>query len=110
MATPTKNMRRPVRRNHIFAKDRNATHVESISMTPATASIAVGATQQMAIAFTPADADNKNVAYTSSAPAVATVNASGLVTGVSAGSATITATTEDGAKTDTSDITVTAAP
>lgn len=84
------------------------TAVVSITATPATASIAVAGTQQISQTFSPTTASNKNVTYTSSAPAVATVNSSGLVTGVSAGSATITVTTQDGSKTSTSVITVTA--
>ena len=44
----------------------------------------------------PENADNTNVAWASSDVAVATVDASGRVTGVKAGSATITATAEDG--------------
>ena len=46
--------------------------------------------------------------WTSSNPGVATVSAAGLVTGVGAGTATITATTVDGGYTATSAVTVTA--
>lgn len=80
----------------------------SISMTPATSNLAVAATLQMVVAFTPANTTNQNVAYTTSNAGRATVSATGLVTGVSAGAVTITATSEDGAKVDTSTITVTA--
>lgn len=45
---------------------------------------------------TPSNADNKSVSWSSSSDGVATVDASGKVTGVKAGSATITATAEDG--------------
>ncbi len=47
------------------------------------------------------------MSWTSSNTAVATVNSTGLVTGVSAGTATITATTQNGGRTATSAITVT---
>lgn len=75
----------------------------SVSVTPATASIAVAGTQQLTAALTPVNATAPTVWSTSNA-AVATVSASGLVTGVSAGSATITAT-NDG-QTDTCVVTV----
>jgi hypothetical protein len=76
------------------------------NMLPATASIAVGATQQLTVTTTPTNATDAKV-FTSGTPGVATVSATGLVTGVSAGSATITVTV--GGVSDTSVITVTGA-
>lgn len=64
--------------------------VTSITMLPATATIAVAATQQLTSTVAPVSAWNKALTYTSSAPAVATVSATGLVTGVTSGTATIT--------------------
>ena len=58
----------------------------------------------------PADATNQNVTWTSSNPGVATVSPSGLVTGVSAGSATITVTTADGGKTNACNVIVSSTP
>lgn len=82
--------------------------VASVSVAPSTASIAVAATRQLTASALPAEAA-QNVTWTSSAPSVATVSSSGLVTGVSAGSATITATSvSDVTKTSTAAITVTA--
>ena len=78
-----------------------------VDISPATASLAVGATQQLTAAVTPADATNKAVTWTSSAPGIATVTNTGLVKAVAKGSATITATTADGGFTKTSAITVT---
>jgi uncharacterized protein YjdB len=49
----------------------------------------------------PSNAINKNVSWKSSNTSVATVSSIGVVTGVSAGSATITVTTEDGGYTAT---------
>lgn len=63
----------------------------SIAVTPATANVAVGATQQLAVATNLGVDVTATATYTSSDPAVATVDAAGLVTGVAAGTATITA-------------------
>ncbi|KFB88958.1 DNA breaking-rejoining protein [Serratia grimesii] len=82
--------------------------VTGVTVAPATASITVGATQQLTPTILPADASDKTGTWSSSATGKATVNQSGLVTGVSAGSAIITFTSNDGAKTSTSAITVTA--
>jgi hypothetical protein len=54
----------------------------------------------------PANATNQNVTWVSSATAIATVSASGLVTGIAVGTATITVTTQDGGFTAPSTITV----
>ncbi|WP_161595779.1 Ig-like domain-containing protein [Flavobacterium pectinovorum] len=80
--------------------------VASVSVTPATASLYAGNTQQLSATIAPANATNKTITWTSSNNAVATVNSSGLVTAVSAGTATITTTTQDGNKTATATITV----
>lgn len=82
--------------------------VTGVTIAPKTASIAVGATQQLTPTVAPSNATNKAVTYSSSDTGKATVNASGLVTGVAAGTSTITVTTTDGSKTDTAVITVTA--
>ena len=65
-------------------------------------------TQQLTPTIAPAGATNKAVTYVSSDPTKATVNASGLVTGVAIGTTTITVTTADGSKTDTCAVTVAA--
>jgi hypothetical protein len=54
----------------------------------------------------PANAANKAVAWKSSNTAIAKVDANGTVTAVAIGKATITCTTEDGAKTVTCNVTV----
>ena len=80
--------------------------VTGISLNSGSATILVNGTQQLDAVVAPADATNKNVSWTSSNTAVASVNNTGLVTGIAAGNATITATTQDGNKTATSQITV----
>lgn len=82
--------------------------VTGVTVTPATTSVAVGATRQLTPTVAPADATNKAVTYSSSDTSKATVNSSGLITGVAAGTATVTTTTADGSKTATTAVTVTA--
>ncbi|MGG5838761.1 Ig-like domain-containing protein [Huaxiibacter chinensis] len=82
--------------------------VASVSVTPATSSGAVGSTVQLTANVLPSDATDKTGAWSSSDATKATVSSSGLVTRVATGTATITFTTNDGGKTGTSSITVTA--
>jgi uncharacterized protein YjdB len=82
--------------------------VTSVTVAPPTASVPVGQTVQLTA--TPKDANGgpltgRVVTWSSGNTSVATVNGSGLVTGVVAGSATITATSEG--QSGTSAITVT---
>lgn len=83
-------------------------NVASITISPSTVTKVVGQTQQLTINWTPSDSTIKTIAsWVSSDPTKATVNATGLVTAVAAGTTTITATTTDGAKTATKLVTVT---
>jgi uncharacterized protein YjdB len=71
--------------------------VASVTVTPATASIGVGATRQVAAALKDSAGTvltGRTVTWTSSNSGVATVSASGLVQAVGVGTATITATSE----------------
>lgn len=81
--------------------------VTGVSLSPTSASAGVGVTQQLTATVSPSNATNKSVTWSSSNTGIATVNSSGLVTGVAAGSATITVTTVDGNKTATCAINVT---
>ena len=65
-----------------------------------------GQSAQATAAVAPADADNQNVSWSSSDEAVATVDADGKVTAIAAGTASITATTEEGGFKDSADVTV----
>src|SRR5206468_3999870 len=81
--------------------------VASLAVSPAAASVRVGGTQQL-VAVTKDSAgtalSGRVVTWSSSNTAVATVSSAGLVTGQTAGSTTITATSES--KSGTSSITV----
>ncbi len=67
----------------------------------------MGATETLSATVTPVDVTDKSVQFTSSDEAIATVTpVQGKITGVKAGTATITATTTNG-KTATCKITVT---
>jgi uncharacterized protein YjdB len=81
--------------------------VTGVTVSPTSATFNVGATQQLAATISPSNATNKTVSWSSSNAAVASVSASGLVTGVAVGNAVITVTTQDGNKTAASTVTVT---
>jgi hypothetical protein len=84
--------------------------VATVSVSPAAPSVNVGQAVQLTVTLKDANGNTltgRVVTWGSSNPAAATVNGSGLVTGVAAGSATITATSET--KTGTAVITVTIA-
>jgi acetyl esterase/lipase/uncharacterized protein YjdB len=83
--------------------------VATVSVTPGSATIGSGATVQLAASVKDAYGivlTGRAVSWSTSAPGVATVSQSGLVTGVGGGQATITATSEG--RSGTSQITVTA--
>lgn len=76
-----------------------------ISLDKTIATIVKGATETLVATVAPAEATNKNVIWTSSDEAIATV-ADGVVTGVTEGNATITAKSEDGNFEATCEVTV----
>lgn len=83
--------------------------VESITVTPATQELVIGEKTQLKVAYTPENAVNKSVVWTTSDNAVITVYSTGWVTANGVGTAEITATTLNG-KTGIATITVTAPP
>jgi uncharacterized protein YjdB len=85
----------------------NPIPVSGVSLKPST-SLDVGGTETLYATITPSNATNQNVTWASSNASTATVSAGGLVTGVAAGTATITVTTVDGSKTATCNVTVSA--
>jgi uncharacterized protein YjdB len=84
-----------------------AVKVTGVELNKATFSLVVGTNEKLAATVKPDDAANKNVTWSSSNTAVATVDEQGEVTAVTAGETTITVTTEDGGKTATCAVTVT---
>lgn len=73
-----------------------------------TATVEAGNTYQLIATVQPTNATNKKVTWSSDKTDIATVNENGLVTAKAAGTANITVTTEDGSKTATCAVTVTA--
>jgi uncharacterized protein YjdB len=80
--------------------------VTGVSLDKATASLDEGETDTLALILSPSNATNQNVVWSSSNPGVATVTATGVVTGISYGTATITVTTSDGGYTASCVVTV----
>lgn len=68
----------------------------SVTLSPSSASVPVGQTVQLTATVLDQDGNviTRTLTWATSDPAIATVNASGLVTGVAAGTATITATVQ----------------
>lgn len=92
-----------------FAAATAGKSVTSVKLDQTTATVQVGKTLQLTGTITPSTATNQSVTWSSGNSAVATVNSSGVVTGVKAGTATITVKTADGGKTATCKVTVTTA-
>jgi hypothetical protein len=80
--------------------------VTGVSLDNSSLRILKEATAQLNATIAPANASNKKVNWTSTNNSVATVSASGLVTAVAAGTATVTATTADGGFTANCTVTV----
>ena len=80
--------------------------VTSVTLNKTSTSILVGGNDTLTATVLPEDATNQNVTWKSDKPEIASVDANGKVTGVAAGEATITVTTEDGGKTATCKVTV----
>ena len=86
--------------------DEPAVGVTGVTLDQPTLSLEIDETATLVATIAPANAANQSVRWTSSDETVATVDTVGLVTGVGIGSATITVTTVDGAKTATCEVTV----
>ena len=82
--------------------------VTGVTLNKSTMALTVGGTGTLSATVAPDNATNKNVTWNSSNTDVATVDNSGKVTAVAVGEAVITVTTEEGEKTATCSVTVTA--
>jgi uncharacterized protein YjdB len=83
-------------------------NVTSVTLNKSTLALKVGGTEKLTKTVKPTTATNKSVSWTSSDKSVATVNSSGTVTAVGAGTATITCKAKDGSgKKATCKVTVT---
>ncbi|QTH40003.1 family 16 glycosylhydrolase [Cohnella sp. LGH] len=80
--------------------------VTGVSLNQSTAQLQVGQNVQLNATVAPSNATNKQVTWTVSNSGVAYVSQNGVVTGVSPGTATVTATTADGNKTAVCNVTV----
>ena len=84
--------------------------VTGVSLNKSSTSIDADNSEYLYATITPSNATNQNVTWTSSNDYAATVSASGLVTAVAVGTATITVKTQDGDKTASCAVTVNAIP
>ena len=80
--------------------------VTGVNITQTNVTVSKGKTSSLTATVSPSNATNKAVTWSSSNTSVATVSSSGVVTGVSAGTAVITVTTKDGSYKDTCTVTV----
>ena len=86
--------------------DSAGVSVKGVTVSPASLELAVGGSSRLTCTITPSDATDKGVTWSSAKESVASVDQGGNVTGVGAGSTTITVRTEDGGKTATCSVTV----
>jgi len=80
--------------------------VTDVSLNKSTTTLSVGSTEKLIATISPTTASNKNVIWSSSNSNIASVSTDGTVTANAAGTAVITAKTEDGSKTDTCTVVV----
>ena len=84
----------------------NPIAVTGVSLNKTSMSMTAGDTQTLTATITPSNATDKSVTWSSNNTSVATVSSSGVVTAKAAGMATITVTTNDGAKTASCSVSV----
>ena len=68
--------------------------VDSVSINQSSASLSIGETLQLTASVLPSAATNKDISWSSGNQSVASVSSSGLVTALSEGTTTITATAD----------------
>jgi hypothetical protein len=80
--------------------------VAGVTVAPETANVFIGSTQQLVATLQPVIATEQGITWSSSNPAVATIDATGLVTPLTEGIAIMMATTAEGGFQDSAEITV----
>lgn len=90
----------------VITVQRASVNVTGVNVTPDTAILFEGATQQLTATVAPSNADDTSVSWSSSNEVLATVDANGLVSANAQGTVTIIATTTDGGFQDTVVITI----
>ena len=88
-------------------KTKNSAKVTGVKLNKSSLSLKIGSTANLSATVNPSGA-NKKVTWTSSNPSVAAVSSAGKVTGIKAGTATVTATTVEGGYTAACRVTVAA--
>ena len=81
-------------------------YVDSLAVTPKESTIMIGKTVTLTATVTPDNALNKDIAWSVDDDGIATVDRNGVVTGVSVGEVTVTATNQRSGKSDTATIKV----
>ena len=84
--------------------------VSGITLNLTSATLERGESLRLIATVSPVDADDTSVRWSTSDPAIADVDQTGLVLALSAGNATITATTNDGGKSASCEVTVNELP
>jgi len=90
-----------------FKQVANFVPISGLSLSPTSVSMQVGENTQLTANITPANTSNKSISWLSSDDNIAYVDKTGLIVGIAAGTATITATSGDGSKTATCTINIT---
>ncbi|UII27898.1 glycoside hydrolase family 9 protein [Fulvivirga maritima] len=80
--------------------------VTGVTVSPTSAELRLNQSTTLTATVLPANATNKTVSWSTSDNSIATVSSTGVVTGISEGTATITVTTDEGSYAATSEITV----
>jgi glucosylceramidase len=75
-----------------IAKVLNPTSVQSVTVTPLSAQLTVGQTQQFTATVLPSGVSDRSVTWSVSPAAVASINANGVLTALAPGQAIVTAT------------------
>jgi len=83
---------------------------KKVELTAGDSGVAIGGTLQLSAVLSPEDTTIQTITFSSSNESILTVDADGLVTGISRGTATVTATSGDGKASDKLRITVKQSP